>query len=85
MKCLLCMFSGSRAGDSPCVHPSTGSGSHHWKEGTAHQTAEPLCWGLHQGLYCIRNLQGIVHVEVEQYNIYKRNPLNTVNDTEILY
>lgn len=49
---MLCVFSGSRAGDGPCVHPSSGSGSHHWKEGTAHQTAEPLRWCLHQGQYC---------------------------------
>lgn len=41
--------SGSRAGDSPCLHPSAGSGCHHWKERAAHQTAEPLRRGLHQG------------------------------------
>lgn len=44
---LFFFFSGSRTGDGPCLHPSTGGGSNHWKERTAHQTAEPLCWSLH--------------------------------------
>lgn len=78
MKSLLCVFSGSRAGDSPCVHPSTGGGSHHWKEGTAHQTAEPLCWGLHQGLYFTRSLQ------VYTLNWNSRKDLKKINDTVIL-